>query len=151
MSFFTDCESWTSPISTNPGSTQVGEYLVWTNAWDAFRRAPSRDGRGRRAAVDIVVRFGVRRIFSSFFFRFFFFVRTQRKRPAASMRPSCLIYLSTSNFVLAPLSYALPGGELYTTYTYIPVYVEDSSSIHCHLYSTIATSATTTSSSTSIQ
>ena len=32
--------------------------------------------------------------FSDFFFDFFFFERT---RPAASMRPPCLIYLSTSN------------------------------------------------------
>ena len=32
--------------------------------------------------------------FFVFFFRFFFF---ERARPAASMRPPCLIYLSTSN------------------------------------------------------
>ena len=32
---------------------------VWATAWDVFRRAPSRVGRGRRAAVDFVVCFGL--------------------------------------------------------------------------------------------
>ena len=56
-----------------------------------FRRAPSRVGRGCRAAVAFVVCFGwggFFRVFSDFFF-------FERTRPAASMRPSCLIYLST--------------------------------------------------------
>ena len=59
-----------------------------------FRRAPSRGDRGRRAAVNFVVCFG-RGGFSRvlLFFDFVFFERT---RPAASMRPPCLIYLSTS-------------------------------------------------------
>ena len=61
---FTDCESCTRPISTNPGSMQAGEY--WANTWDVFRRTPSRGGHGRRAAVDFVVCFGCRGI--SFFF-----------------------------------------------------------------------------------
>ena len=30
-----------------------GSVRVWANAWDAFRRTPSRGGRGRRAAVDL--------------------------------------------------------------------------------------------------
>ena len=34
-----------------------GTGRVWANAWDVFRRAPSRGGRGCRAAVDIVVCF----------------------------------------------------------------------------------------------
>ena len=55
-----------------------------------FRRAPSRVGRGRRAAVDFVVCFGWGGIFRVFFF-------FERTRPAVSMRPPCLIYLSTSN------------------------------------------------------
>ena len=48
---------------------------VWANAWDVSRRAPSRRGRGRRAAVDILVCFGrggffiVLRFFSIFFLR----------------------------------------------------------------------------------
>ena len=32
-----------------------GSGRVWANAWDEFRRAPSRGGRGRRAAVDFVL------------------------------------------------------------------------------------------------
>ena len=65
---FTDCESCTRPISTNPGSMQAGEY--WANTWDVFRRTPSRGGHGRRAAVDFVVCFGCGGI--SCFFRVFF-------------------------------------------------------------------------------
>ena len=64
---------------------------VWASAWDVFRRTPSRGGRGRRAAVDFVVCFGCGGI-SCFFPPIFFLERT---RPAASMRPPCLIYLST--------------------------------------------------------
>ena len=41
---------------------------VCANAWDVFRRAPSRGGRGRRAAVAFVVCFGG----ISFFFPFFY-------------------------------------------------------------------------------
>ena len=67
------------------------------NAGDVFRRTPSRGGRGRRAGF--VVCFGCGGIL--FFFRFFFFERT---RPAASMRPLCLIYLYTSNE-------AMPGSD----------------------------------------
>ena len=37
---------------------------------------------------------GAAGFFRVFFFNFFFL----RTRPAASMRPACLIYLSTSNF-----------------------------------------------------
>ena len=35
-----------------------GSVGVRANAWDVFRRTPSRGGRGRRAAVDFVVCFG---------------------------------------------------------------------------------------------
>ena len=49
-----------------------------------FGRAPSRGGRGRRAAVDIVVCLGRGEFFSVFFSILFFFERT---RPTASMRP----------------------------------------------------------------
>ena len=52
---FTDCQSCSRPISTNPGSMEAGEY--GHNAY-VFRRTPSRGGRGRRAAVDFVVCFG---------------------------------------------------------------------------------------------
>ena len=30
-----------------------GSVRVWANAWDVFRRTPSRGGPGRRAAVDL--------------------------------------------------------------------------------------------------
>ena len=73
-----------------PGVYRIGR--VWANGWDVFDRMPARAARGRRAAVDFVVCFGRGGFFS--FFRLYFFERT---RPAASMGPTCLIYLSTSN------------------------------------------------------
>ena len=45
-----------------------GRGQVWANAWDVFRRKPSRGARGRLAAVDFLVCFGSGGI--SFFFRF---------------------------------------------------------------------------------
>ena len=54
LSFSTDCESCTRPISTNPGSIETVECGL-PKAWDVFRRMPFRGGRGRRAAVDFVV------------------------------------------------------------------------------------------------
>ena len=42
------------PLSTNPGSMEVGENEL---TWDVFRRAPFPGSRGRRAPVDFVVRF----------------------------------------------------------------------------------------------
>ena len=49
-----------------------GSGRVWANAWDVFRRAPSRGGRGRRVAVDSVVCFGWGFCFRVFLFRFIF-------------------------------------------------------------------------------
>ena len=66
---------------------------VWVNAWDVFRRTPSRDSRGRRGAVDFLVCFECGGI-SCDFFSFFCFERT---RPAASTKPPCLIYIYISN------------------------------------------------------
>ena len=43
---------------------------VWATAWDVFRRAPSRVGRGGRAAVDFVVCFGLGGFLSFFSFVF---------------------------------------------------------------------------------
>ena len=91
---FTDCESCTRPISTNPGSMEAGVYgqtrgmclvarrlgvvavagLMWIS-WCAL------------GGVDFL-------LFS--FFQIFFFERT---RPTASMRPPCLIHISTSTGV----------------------------------------------------
>ena len=71
---------------------------VWANAWDVFRRTPSRGGRGRRAAVDFVEGFRCGGVYFLCFLVFWFFVFFfERTRPAASMRTPCLIYLSTSN------------------------------------------------------
>ena len=70
-----------------------GSRRVWAIVCDVFPCMTSRVGRGRRAAVDFVVRYGWGG-FSFLFFRYFFFF--ERTRSAASMRPPCLIYLSTS-------------------------------------------------------
>ena len=81
-----------------------GSGRVWADAWGVFLRAPSRVGRGRRAAVDLVMCFGWGGIFPCFVFVFFFFERT---RPAASMRLPCLIYLSTSTGVRTGCHYLI--------------------------------------------
>ena len=50
-----------------------GSVRVWANAWDVVSRTPSRGGRGRRDAMDFMVRFGWGGFFCFlFFFRFFF-------------------------------------------------------------------------------
>ena len=57
-----------------PGT--YGSVRVWANAWDVFRRAPSRGGRGRRVAVDYVVCFGRGVFFLCVFCSVFFFSST---------------------------------------------------------------------------
>ena len=47
-----------------PGIYRSGRE--WVNAWDVFRRSPSRGGRGRRAAVDFMVCFGCGGIYFQF-------------------------------------------------------------------------------------
>ena len=88
---FTDCESCTRPISTNPGSMEAGEYGLTrgTCSWHAISRWSRSPGCCGFRGV-----FWMRRGFFVFFFFFFFFERTL---PAVSMRSPCLIYLSTSN------------------------------------------------------
>ena len=83
---FTDCESCTRPISTNPGSMKVGEYGLTRGTCFVAR------------CLDLVAVAGLLWLSwcvlggaDFFVFRFFFFGHT---RPAASMRPPCLIYLS---------------------------------------------------------
>ena len=61
-----------------------------------FRRAPSRGGRGSRDAVDSMVVFWGGADFFVLLFFSIYFLFFERTRPAASMRPPCLIYLSTS-------------------------------------------------------
>ena len=48
-----------------------GSVRIWSNAWDVFRRTPSRGGRGRRDAADFVVCFGCGGISFLIFFVFF--------------------------------------------------------------------------------
>ena len=81
---------------------QQADGGVWANAWDVFRRTPSRGGRGRRAAVDFVVCFG-----AAGFRVFFCFVFFERTRTAASMRPPCLIYTSNSTGLPTERSYLI--------------------------------------------
>ena len=87
----TDCESCTKPISTNPGCLEAGEYGLTRGTCFVARR------------LEVVAVAGLMRIswrvmsvwwdFVFFFPVFFCFERTL---PAASMRPPCLIHLSTS-------------------------------------------------------
>ena len=73
-----------------------GSGRVWANARDVFRRAPSRGGRGRRAALDFVVCFGWGDFFRGFIFIFDFIFFLERARPTASKCevafPHLLIY-----------------------------------------------------------
>ena len=64
------------------------------NAWDVFRRTPSRGGRGRRVAVDLLRGVFLSGGISRLLFRFLYLECTQTD---PSMRPPCRIYLSTSN------------------------------------------------------
>ena len=64
---FTDCESCTRPISTNPGSMKAGEYGLTRGTCFVARRLEVVAVAG--AAVDFVVCFGCGGI--SFFFDFF--------------------------------------------------------------------------------
>ena len=58
---FTD---WDSCTRHKPGI--YGSGRVWANAWDVFFRAPSRGGRGRRAAAAFVVCSGWGGFFGAF-------------------------------------------------------------------------------------
>ena len=85
---FTDCESCTKPISTNPESMEACEYGL-TRGTFIVERA-SRGGRGRRAGVHFVVccRFGE---------DYFLIFSSSNAQPAASVRAPCLFYLSIGN------------------------------------------------------
>ena len=90
---FTDCESCTRPISINPGFMEAGEYgLTCGTCFLACRL--ELDAVAGLLWISWCVLGGAD--FSAFFSpRFFFFFECTR--PAASMRPPFLIYLSTSN------------------------------------------------------
>ena len=69
------------------------------NAWDGFRRTPSRGGWCR-----VALWFGVFLgcggfFFVLFLFLFYFIFFFERTRSSASMRTPCLIYLCTNNVV----------------------------------------------------
>ena len=87
---FTDCESCTRPISINPESMQVGEYGLTRGKCSSHAVSSCTRWSGCCGFRGV---FWVGRIFSFFFFSIFFFF--ERTRPAESMRPPCLIYLST--------------------------------------------------------
>ena len=74
-----------------------GSGRVWANAWDVFRRASSRGGRGRRAAVDFVVCFGWGGILYITYIlcSVFFFSSNAHGLLQVRTRTNCLIYLST--------------------------------------------------------
>ena len=80
-----------------------GSGAVWANACDVFPRMSSRVGRGRRAAVDIVVCFGWGGFLSVFIFRFLFSFSLLRTHTAYCKYEAtflnCPIYLSTSTGV----------------------------------------------------
>ena len=89
---FTDCESCTRPIFTNPGSVHFhkpgiyGSGTVWANARDVFSRMPSRVGRGRRAAVVFVLCCGWGGLFPCFFHEFAFICKFLHPEQSASTR-----------------------------------------------------------------
>ena len=89
---FTDCESSTRPISTNPGSMEAGEYGLTRGM--CFCRGPFRGGRGRRAAVDFVVCFGRGGFLCVFFFDFL-----RRERMALYELLNSVLVLPSRKFI----------------------------------------------------
>ena len=90
---FPDCESFTRPITTNPGSLKSGVHVL--TRWTCFI-ACRLDCTRSPGCCGFCGVFRLGRIFPRFFFRFFFYF-FERTLPAASMRPPCLVCLSTSN------------------------------------------------------
>ena len=90
---FTDCESCTRPISTNPGSVKAGEYgLTRVTCFIARHLEVVAVAGLLWFSWFVLGAAGFRRRGFRFYCCFF-----ERTRPAASMRSPCLIYLSTSN------------------------------------------------------
>ena len=116
---FTDCESRTRPISTIPGCTDAGKHgLTRGTCFVVYR-------------MKVVAVAGLLWIswcylgavgFCFFFFLFFF----ERTRPAASMRPPCLIYLSLSNEAkrggFLPISYRCVHGAIIYLFCLVCMY-----------------------------
>ena len=61
---------YTSEADFHKPGIYGGSVRVWATAWGVFRRAPSRVGRGGRAAVDFVVYLWLGGFLSNFFFVF---------------------------------------------------------------------------------
>ena len=90
---FTDCESCTRPISTNPGFMEAGEYgLTRVTCFLACRL--ELDAFAGLLRLSWCILGGVD--FFVFFFSDFFFLRTHMAY-CKYEATSCLIYLSTSN------------------------------------------------------
>ena len=87
---FTDCESCRRPISTHPGSMEAGEYGLARGTCFIARRLEVVAVAGLLWISWCVLGTAGFHFFSRFFCLF------ERTRPAASMRPPCLIYLFTS-------------------------------------------------------
>ena len=100
---FTDCESCTRPISTNPVSIQAGEYGQTRGTWFFARRLKVVAVAGLLWISWCVL--GGAIFFLVFFFRFFF--SSNAIQPAASMRPPCLICPSTSTGVRTGCHYLI--------------------------------------------
>ena len=100
---FTDCESCTRPISTNPGSMEADEYELTSGACFVARRHEVVAVAGLMWVSWCVFRWGG--IVRVSLFRFFF--PFECTRPAASMRPPCLIYVSTSTGVRTGCHYLI--------------------------------------------
>ena len=98
---FTDCESCLRPISSNPGSMEALEYGLTRETWFVACRLEVVAVAG---LLRIRGEFRVRRNLFRVFFRFVFF---ERARPAAIMRPPCLIFLSTSTAVRTGYDYLI--------------------------------------------
>ena len=105
---FTDCESCTRPISTNPGSMEEEcEYGLPSGTCFTARRLEVVAVAGLPYIYFVVCFFSV--WWDFVFFRFLYFERTQ---PTASTRQPCLMYLSTSNeavFCLYAKNLFIPG------------------------------------------
>ena len=92
-----DSESCTRPTSTNPASMEAGEYGLTRGAcFVALARRLELVAVAGLLWLSWCV-LGGAHFFVFLFFVLFCFVFFERTRPAASMRPPCLIFLSTSN------------------------------------------------------
>ena len=100
---FTDCERCTRPISTNPGSTEAGEYGLTRGTCFVAHRLEVVAIAGLLLVSWCVL--GGTGLFRVFFRGYFFFF--ERTRPAASMRTPCLNYLSTSTGVCTGFHYLI--------------------------------------------